>query len=145
VITTLARLRIARVALFQALLLGRCALFAQAQTAGPAAPPAAAPTVPAITTTDPSDPPLELKRGQVALESIAHACFRIHSASGARILIDPYASRGWLGYDFPRGLATDAILITHPHYDHDGDEFLFWRAGREPPHGPRPDLPVAGT
>ena len=43
---------------------------------------------------------------------------------GSRILIDPYASRVWLGYDFPQELGTDAILITHPHFDHDGGEFI---------------------
>jgi L-ascorbate metabolism protein UlaG (beta-lactamase superfamily) len=49
-----------------------------------------------------------------------------------RILIDPYARRVWLGYDFPNELATDAILITHPHYDHDGGEFI----GRKVPWTP---------
>jgi L-ascorbate metabolism protein UlaG (beta-lactamase superfamily) len=71
-----------------------------------------------------SDARLHLNPGEVAIESIAHACFRIHSATGSRILIDPYASRVWLGYDFPDELATDAILITHPHFDHDGGEFI---------------------
>ena len=86
-----------------------------------------------ITTADvPSDARLHLKPGEVAIESIAHACFRIHSAGGSRILIDPYASRVWLGYDFPEELATDAILITHPHYDHDGGEFI----GRKVPWTP---------
>jgi L-ascorbate metabolism protein UlaG (beta-lactamase superfamily) len=81
---------------------------------------------PRITTADvPSDAPRRLKPGEVAIESIAHACFRIHSAERcSRILIDPYASRIWLGYDFPAELATDAILITHPHFDHDGGEFI---------------------
>ncbi len=86
-----------------------------------------------ITTADlPSDARLHLKPGEVAIESIAHACFRIHSAGGSRILIDPYASRVWLGYDFPEELATDAILITHPHFDHDGGEFI----GRKVPWTP---------
>jgi L-ascorbate metabolism protein UlaG (beta-lactamase superfamily) len=49
-----------------------------------------------------------------------------------RILIDPYASRVWLGYDLPEELATDAILITHPHFDHDGGEFI----GRKVPWTP---------
>jgi L-ascorbate metabolism protein UlaG (beta-lactamase superfamily) len=80
---------------------------------------------PPITTADvPSDGRLRLERGEVAIESIAHACFRIHSDEGSRILIDPYASRVWLGYDFPQELGTDAILITHPHFDHDGGEFI---------------------
>src|SRR4051794_18814942 len=81
-----------------------------------------------ITPNDPSDPPLSLQPGQVAIEYIAHACFRIHSAGGARLLIDPYASRVWLGYDFPPRLAADAVLITHPHYDHDAGVFI----GRKP-------------
>jgi L-ascorbate metabolism protein UlaG (beta-lactamase superfamily) len=92
---------------------------------------------PRITTADvSSDARLHLKPGEVAIESIAHACFRIHSAGGSRILIDPYASRVWLGYDFPDELATDAILITHPHFDHDGGEFI----GRKVPW--TPEVPV---
>lgn len=78
---------------------------------------------------DASDPRLALKPGQVAIEYIAHSCFRIHTAKGTRLLIDPYASRMWLGYDFPAPLAADAILITHPHYDHDADVLL----GQKPP------------
>jgi L-ascorbate metabolism protein UlaG (beta-lactamase superfamily) len=71
-----------------------------------------------------SDPRLRLQPGQVAIEYIAHACFRIHTATGTRILIDPYASRIWLGYDFPDGVGADAVLITHPHYDHDAGQFI---------------------
>lgn len=61
-----------------------------------------------------------LKPDEVELEFIAHACFRIRSPGGKRILIDPYASRVWIGYDFPECISADALLITHPHYDHDG-------------------------
>jgi L-ascorbate metabolism protein UlaG (beta-lactamase superfamily) len=82
-----------------------------------------------ITVDDPSDPRLRLEAGEVAIEYIAHSCFRIHTARGARLLIDPFASRVWLGYDFPRRLAADAILITHPHYDHDADVLI----GHQPP------------
>jgi L-ascorbate metabolism protein UlaG (beta-lactamase superfamily) len=85
-----------------------------------------------ITASIPSDSRLRVNPGEVAIESIAHACFRIHSAAGSRILIDPYASRVWLGYDFPQELAADAVLITHPHFDHDGGEFI----GREVPWTP---------
>jgi len=63
-----------------------------------------------------------------SLEYIAHAAFRIRSPGGTELLIDPYASGVWLGYDFPSGLDPDAILITHPHYDHDGGRFQ----GRDP-------------
>jgi len=82
-----------------------------------------------ITVDDPSDPRLRLQAGEVAIEYIAHSCFRIHTAGGTRLLIDPFASRVWLGYDFPHKLAADAVLITHPHYDHDADVLI----GRQPP------------
>jgi hypothetical protein len=55
-----------------------------------------------MTVNDPSDPRLRLQPGQVAIEYIAYACFRIHSARGARLLIDPHASRVWPGCHFPR-------------------------------------------
>ena len=64
-----------------------------------------------------------LEPGEIAIEYIAHAAFRIHSAGGSKILIDPYANQVWLGYDFPDSVATDAVLITHPHYDHDAGNF----------------------
>src|SRR5437867_2316763 len=82
-----------------------------------------------ITVDDPSDPRLRLQAGQVAIEYVAHSCFRIHTARGTRLLIDPYASRVWLGYDFPRKLAADAVLITHAHDDHDADVLI----GHQPP------------
>lgn len=82
-----------------------------------------------IVVDDPSDPRLRLQSGQVAIEYVAHSCFRIHTAKGVRLLIDPFASRLWLGYDFPRSLAADAVLITHPHYDHDADVLI----GHQPP------------
>lgn len=65
----------------------------------------------------------------VEIEYIAHACFRLHSPEGSTVLIDPFASRVWLGYDLPADLTADAVLVTHPHYDHDGGEWI----GRTPP------------
>lgn len=56
----------------------------------------------------------------VTIEYIAHAAFQITSPDGAQLLIDPYGSREWIGYDFPSGVKADTVLITHPHYDHDG-------------------------
>jgi L-ascorbate metabolism protein UlaG (beta-lactamase superfamily) len=82
-----------------------------------------------ISVDDPSDVRLRLHGEEVAIEYIAHSCFRIHSARGTRLVIDPFASRVWLGYDFPRTLAADAVLITHPHYDHDADTLI----GHQPP------------
>jgi len=56
----------------------------------------------------------------VTIEYIAHASFRITAPSGETLLIDPYGSRIWIGYDYPEGIEADTVLITHPHYDHDG-------------------------
>jgi L-ascorbate metabolism protein UlaG (beta-lactamase superfamily) len=109
------------------LLLAASALAQSPEAVKPVAKPVAKP-IP-ITVDDPSDPRLHLQPGQVAIESIAHSCFRIHTARGARLLIDPFASHLWLGYDFPRRLAADAVLITHPHYDHDADVLI----GHQPP------------
>jgi len=62
--------------------------------------------------------------GTVTIEYIAHACFRVTSPSGKQVLIDPYASRVWLGYDFPPNVRADVVLISHPHYDHDGGDAM---------------------
>ena len=58
---------------------------------------------------------------QVKLEYVAHACFVIESPQGVRILIDPYNTNRWLGYQFPHEMKADAVLVTHPHYDHDAN------------------------
>jgi L-ascorbate metabolism protein UlaG (beta-lactamase superfamily) len=61
----------------------------------------------------------------VTIEYIAHASFRVTGAEGTRLLVDPFASRVWLGYDFPPSyLAADAVVVTHQHYDHDYGEFI---------------------
>jgi L-ascorbate metabolism protein UlaG (beta-lactamase superfamily) len=64
------------------------------------------------------------EKNAVTIEYIAHACFRVTSPSGKQVLIDPYASRVWIGYDFPPDIRVDAVLISHPHYDHDGGEAM---------------------
>jgi L-ascorbate metabolism protein UlaG (beta-lactamase superfamily) len=102
-------------------------LFAGNMLAQPAGAPVAV-TVP-ITKTVAADPRMHLPPRHVAIEYIAHSCFRIHTADGQRILIDPFASHLWLGYDFPAALPADAVLVTHPHYDHDADVLI----GHAPP------------
>jgi len=65
----------------------------------------------------------------VTIEYIAHAAFRITSPGGHSVLVDPFASRTWIGYDYPGSITTDAVLISHPHYDHDAGIYR----GGEPP------------
>ena len=59
----------------------------------------------------------------VEVEYIGHASFLIRSPGGEEVLLDPYASRVWIGYDFPGGLDPDVVAITHPHYDHDAGRY----------------------
>ena len=67
---------------------------------------------------------------KVTIEYIAHASFKI-SYGGTTLLLDPYADKIWLGYNFPKNSTADAIFSTHPHYDHDGGLFLgktpYWK------------------
>jgi L-ascorbate metabolism protein UlaG (beta-lactamase superfamily) len=89
----------------------------------------------------------------ITIEYIAHACFRFTSPSGEQLLIDPFASRVWIGYDYPDGIVSDAVLITHPHYDHDGgvsrdhtppwsDNMTVWR---EPGNYELDDVEILGV
>lgn len=65
-----------------------------------------------------------VKAQQAKITYIAHAAFVIESTQGTRILIDPYFSYNQLGYTFPEDIKTDVVLITHPHYDHDGSAYF---------------------
>jgi L-ascorbate metabolism protein UlaG (beta-lactamase superfamily) len=70
-----------------------------------------------------SQPDASSAQGGIEIEYIAHASFLLRSDDGTELLIDPYASRVWLGYDWPDGVLPSAVLITHPHYDHDAGRF----------------------
>jgi len=72
----------------------------------------------------------------IEIEYIAHASFLLRADDGTELLIDPYASRVWLGYDWPDGIEPDAVLITHPHYDHDAGRY------RDMPFPWSDDVPV---
>ncbi len=69
-----------------------------------------------------SDIQSRLNENEIAIEYIAHACFKIHTKKHS-ILLDPYADKIWLGYNFPKNIGADAVFSTHPHYDHDGGIF----------------------
>ncbi len=66
-------------------------------------------------------------RADVRIEYIAHASFKVHTAAGQSLLIDPFADRIWIGLTFPKDeetLDVDLVLITHPHFDHDMGRFF---------------------
>jgi L-ascorbate metabolism protein UlaG (beta-lactamase superfamily) len=60
----------------------------------------------------------------VDIRYIAHASFELRSPGGVRVVVDPYNSHVWLGYTFPDNLSADAVLVTHPHFDHDAWYYL---------------------
>ena len=62
-------------------------------------------------------------RAQVTIEYVAHSCFRVQSPAGINVVLDPYNGHRWLGYSFPESVVAHAILITHPHYDHDASYY----------------------
>ena len=47
------------------------------------------------------------------IEYVAHACFVIESDAGERVLVDPFASKVWLGYDFPELRPVDAVVVLN--------------------------------
>jgi L-ascorbate metabolism protein UlaG (beta-lactamase superfamily) len=50
------------------------------------------------------------------LEYLGHACFRITSGDGVKIVIDPFDGRE-LGYPMP-SVEADFVLVSHEHTDH---------------------------
>lgn len=60
---------------------------------------------------------------ELTLEYIGHASFVVESATGTRVVIDPFSSTRWLGYQFPGEVPADAVLVSHPHYDHDASYY----------------------
>jgi len=61
---------------------------------------------------------------QVTVEYIGHGSFVLTSPGGVRVAIDPFNRNQWLGYYFPDGVDADAVLVTHPHYDHDASYYF---------------------
>ena len=90
----------------------------------------------------PTGAPTFARAGGATIEYIAHAAFRITSPDGKGLLVDPYASRTWIGYDYPAGITSDAVLISHPHYDHDAG---IYRGGEPPWNASMPVFREPGT
>lgn len=89
---------------------------------------------------------VSLARAEAHLEYIAHACFVVESPSGVRVVIDPYNTYRWLGYRFPANIPAKAVLVSHPHYDHDAS--YYWPTGvptfREPGQYSIGDIRITG-
>lgn len=85
-------------------------------------------------------------RAEALLEYIAHACFVVESPTGVRVVIDPYNTYRWLGYRFPANVSANALLVSHPHYDHDAS--YYWPIGvpvfREPGQYSVGDIRITG-
>jgi L-ascorbate metabolism protein UlaG (beta-lactamase superfamily) len=73
---------------------------------------------------------------ELQIRYIGHACFCLTSPGGTRLVLDPYNSHVWLGYRFPETIEADAVLVSHPHFDHDAHYYIrgfpavFRNAGR---------------
>lgn len=50
------------------------------------------------------------------IDYLGHACFRITSASGTRIITDPFQG---VGYELPNNVTAEIITVSHGHFDHD--------------------------
>lgn len=46
---------------------------------------------------------------------LGHSCFYIESETGVSILTDPYTR---VGYELPKSISSDIVLISHAHFDH---------------------------
>jgi len=79
-------------------------------------------------------------KGQVSVQWLGHAAFKITSASGKVILIDPFITGNPKLSAGQKDLAqlgkVDLILITHAHGDHVGDGPALARQHNAPLYGP---------
>ena len=79
-------------------------------------------------------------QGQVSVQWLGHAAFKITSVSGKVILIDPFITKNPKLPAEQKDLAklgkVDLILITHAHGDHVGDGPALARQHNAPLYGP---------
>ena len=79
-------------------------------------------------------------QGQVSVQWLGHAAFKITSVSGKVILIDPFISKNPKlpaeQKDLARLGKVDLILITHAHGDHVGDGPALAKQHNAPLYGP---------
>lgn len=46
---------------------------------------------------------------------LGHSCFCIEAKDGTKLITDPYTR---VGYELPKGLNADIVLVSHGHFDH---------------------------
>jgi hypothetical protein len=91
----------------------------------PASSPAPQEQAPAAIETSVSTPAAQVQ-ASATLEFIGHSCFLLTASDGTRIVLDPYKD-----YTpareiqmFPKGIAADAVVITHFHPDHTNSDAI---------------------
>ena len=46
---------------------------------------------------------------------LGHSCLCFESKDGVKLITDPYTR---VGYELPKGLSADVVLVSHGHFDH---------------------------
>ena len=49
------------------------------------------------------------------IQFLGHSCFKLTESTGTTIITDPYSG---LGYELPNNLTSDAVTVSHNHFDH---------------------------
>lgn len=55
------------------------------------------------------------------IQYLGHSCFKLTESTGTTIVTDPYKG---IGYEMPTGISSDAVTVSHGHYDHDNVKSL---------------------
>ena len=49
------------------------------------------------------------------IQFLGHSCFKLTESTGTTVITDPYTD---IGYELPDGLESEAVTVSHEHYDH---------------------------
>ncbi len=87
--------------------------------------------------------------GTVRAQWFGQSFFQFTSASGAKLVVDPF-DNAYFNYPIPKGLTADVLLVTHEHNDHNnigiiGGSPLLCRSEKGVGHFERKGITVTGT